>query len=540
MKDVFTSMSFGLWAVIDDKTEVDLVQFNCTYEMNTIPTCTAMLPVGYRVLPGYSVSTAHEITSGVQLQIPMKVFCRIALNSGSQLKSAPAPGVYTLFEGYVTGVGYRRTYDGYSMTIEGTHWLSDLNYSSILSATSNPGNPTQFSFNAALNLGAGGGPGQELGLPAGLSQDYATEANIKENLWGSTMKPWLLELAGTDRIGADLLEILGQDAANDTGNGDVATALGRIEGTLPFVTDKFSSGGDVAATMISQDLDCTVQPTSNIQDSLAQQTFWDKIVGQYVPTYMFSLIPYPTKAEMQPFIPGLRAVWDPGGETYTFKGRDIEVQDMNCILPRALRGVGIFGGYGSKCGGFFPDDSGQVTVVGMFVPEGVETGMIIMRECPSFLWTAEIPFEYTDQITKPRGNAFNNGGGGAAPAAKKNRKKVKEDVKVMLNLVAQATYVNEILKNRYGDISSPLRFDVAPGSSVMIEGTSGQFMSDGEDRYGQVLRVSHQFDAQQQRAGSQFRIGYMHTAAEHELDQFTIDSHPFYTTTWPGAKHITP
>lgn len=530
---IYTSLSFGLWATVDG-TAVELVQFSCTYEMNTIPTCTAMLPVGRRVLPGYEVSTAHSVTSGVQLQVPFKVYCKVAFASGGHVAGVPADGTYLLFDGYVTGVGYRRTYDGFSMTVEGTHWLSDLNYSSILSATSNPQNPTQLSFNASLAVGANAKLGN-LGLPAGLTQSFATAGNIQADLWGQTMKPWLVQLASTDRLGADLIRLLGQNADNDTSKGDVAKALNRIVGSVPFNTEKFSSGADVAAAYISNDLNCTVQPTSNISDGLAHQTFWDKIVGQWVPTYMFSLVPYPTKAEIVPFIPGLRAVWDPSGDGYTFRGRDVSVQDMNCILPRAMRGVGIFGGYGSKGGGFFPDASNQISVVGLFV--AADSGMIVMRECPSFLWSAEIPFEYTDQVMQKRGNAFNHGGAGAAPA-KKNRKNVKQDVKAMLNVVAQATYVNEVLKNRWGDISTPVRFDVAPGSSVSIEGTSGSFMTDGEDRYAQVLRVTHQFDAQQQQAGSSFRLGYMHTEAEHSLDQFTIDRHPFYKKTWTGAKHI--
>ena len=121
----YTSQQFHIWAVINN-TVCDLVQFQCSYEMNTIPTCTAMLPVGYRVLPNYDASPAHQITTGVTVQIPMTVYCSIFQLGGDVTLSMPLSGVYTLFDGYVTGVGYRRTYDGYSMTIEGTHWLSNL------------------------------------------------------------------------------------------------------------------------------------------------------------------------------------------------------------------------------------------------------------------------------------------------------------------------------------------------------------------------------------------------------------------------------
>ena len=120
-----------------------------------------------------------------------------------------------------------------------------------------------------------------------------------------------------------------------------------------------------------------------------------------------------------------------------------------------------------------------------------------------------------------------------------NPANIKQDVLSLLDLIAHATYVNEVLKNRYGDISTCLRFDVCPGSSVKIEGTAGQFGApNGEDRYGQVMRVTYMFDAQQQKCGTNYRIGWMHTAGEHNLDQFTINAHPLYKTTFTGDKLV--
>jgi hypothetical protein len=545
----YTSMKFGVWAVIDGQ-EIDLVQFSVSYELNAIPTCTGMLPVGYRVIPPYDPSPAHQITTGIQLQIPMQVYCEIGDIEGTSTPSVPAQGIYTLFDGYVTGVGYRRTYDGYSMTVEGTHWLSDLSYSSILSKTSSPANPTQFSFNASMNLGAGGlnaGEDVEHGLVSTMLFDDATESNINEDLWGKTIQPWLEDLASTDRIADDLMTALGGNADNDTEDNAVATALGKFDGEpLPFKTEEFSTGGDTAASMIARDLACTLQPTANITDGLAHQTFWDKIVGQYVPTYMFSVVPYPTYAKVVPFIPGLRDNWDPNGDGVTFPARDIEVQDMSCALPRSLRAVGIFGGYGSRAGAYMPGEDDVIAadtlnIGGFYMAEDVKTGMVLMREAPSFLWDAAVAYQFTDQVTKIRGNAFAHPNAGDDPNNGTNKMpaNIKKDVAAMLDQVAHATYVNEILKNRWGDISTTLRFDVAPGSSVSLEGTSGAFGESGETRYAQVLRVAHSFDAQQQQCRSQFKLGYMHTEAEHEQDQFTTDAHPFYTTTWTGDKHIT-
>jgi hypothetical protein len=292
--------------------------------------------------------------------------------------------------------------------------------------------------------------------------------------------------------------------------------------------------------MIARELSYTLHPSANVDAGLAEQTFWDKIVGQYAPTYMFRLVPYPTKAKVVPFIPGLRDNWDPNGEGVTFPGRDIEVQDMSCHLPRQLRAVGIFAGRGSIAGGVLPDSTAadKLQLGGLYMAQGVKTGMVLMRQAPSFLWDANLAYRFTDQAIKVRSNAFAHPHAGAAPTGPTTGD-TKQDVSDVLNLVARAIYVNEILKDRWGDISTTLRFDVAPGSSVSMEGTAGAFGQAGETRYAQVLRVGHQFDAQQQSCRSQFKLGYIHTEGEHSQDQFTIEGHPLYTTTWPGDQHVT-
>lgn len=535
MGTVYTSLQFKLWATIGG-ADVDLVMFNCSYEMNTIPTCRATLPVGYRVLPPHLPSAAHMLTGGINVQIPLVVYCDVKYCGGQYQPTLPSTGTYILFQGYVTGVGYMRQYDGYSMSIEGVHWLSNLSYSSIMSENSSPQNPTEFTFNAALFAAAGGGKGC---LPITSVQVKSTEANVKSDLWGKVIQPWFLDLAAKNRINRQQLANLDVNPNNDTKNNDVSQTLRKIDGEkLPFDTKSFGVGATIA-TMIGKELACTQQPTIATAERMAQQTFWDKIVGELKDTYMFSVIPFPTTAKVIPFIPGLRDVWDPAGEGFTFKGRDIVVQDGQAQLPRQLRAVCVYAGMADRCGAAMPPGAGvnNWRVGGAYV--GADSGMVLMRAAPAFLRDTKLQHAFTGHVTKIRGNAFNHPGAGDAPPDPKPENTSK-DARNMMDSVAHAWYVTEVLKNRYGDLSTPIRFDVAPGSSVKIEGTSGTFSSDGEARYGQVTSVMHMFDAQQQRCGSSFRIAHMHNEAEHQQDQFTIDQHPYYTTTWPGARHITP
>lgn len=540
MGTIFTSMQFKLWATID-KTEVELVQFSCVYEMNAIPRCSAMLPVGYRVLPPFTASSAHTVTNGIQVQIPLKVYCEVKFLGGQYPLSAPLPATYLIFDGYVTGVGYRRTYDGYTMNVEGTHWLSNLSYSSIMSETISPLAPTQFTFNARMYLGANarGEKDQTSCLPVTMVQTLSTPGNVQTDLWGKVLQPWFIKLASTNRMNQRLLQLNDQDINpnNDTKRGEVVHTLRRFPGErLPFDTTRFEAGTSSISTMIGKEL-ANVQNPRAMGERLARQTFWDKLVGELSPTYMFKIIPYASIARVVPFIPGLRAVWSPHGEDFTFKASDIEVQDSTCHLPRQLRALCVFGGVGLRANatGQPANKLNNFRIGGAYV--GGDTGMVVVREAPSFLFDTKLAHRFTGQITNLHGNAFNHPGAGAAPAGVKPDDIGKDALK-MLDVVAHAWYVAEVLQNRYGDISTPLRFDVAPGSSVKIEGTSGAFMHDGEDRYGQVVRVGYMFDAQQQQCRSQYRIANMHTGDEHMLDQFTTDTHPFYLTTWPGDEHM--
>jgi hypothetical protein len=240
-----------------------------------------------------------------------------------------------------------------------------------------------------------------------------------------------------------------------------------------------------------------------------------------------------------PFIPGLRAFWDPAGEGFTFKARDIVVQDMSSILPRQIRAVGIYAGFGCRAGGALPGSTvNNYRIGGMYLAPTATTGMIIMHKPPSFLNDSTFTWLYSGQVTQIRGNVFHPGSGSKPTTTPSSL--IQQDAKNMMNIVARVHYITDVLKNRWGDITTAVRFDVAPGSSVKIEGTSGSFMGTGEDRYGQVVRVAHYFDAQQQRCGTSFRLANMHTATEHTMDKYSISNHPYYTTTYTGAKHMLP
>ena len=171
----YTAIKFELLAKIDGNF-VDIVQCSCSYELNRIPKATLVLPVG-REATTMALSYSHTLAAKIAVQIPAQIYVNVIKGAGFGNAHAIVPeGVYLLFDGYVTGVGYRRKTDSLSIAIGLTHWLSDLNFSSTLSASSHPGNPYTMTFNASSS-----GPGDIV--------DYGTGGGILPPATGGTAKP---------------------------------------------------------------------------------------------------------------------------------------------------------------------------------------------------------------------------------------------------------------------------------------------------------------------------------------------------------------
>jgi len=534
----YASMRTRLWAVIDGQ-EIEITQFACSYALNTIPTCTASLPVGYYVLPPHPPAPTHTITNQEMLQIPLEVYVEVTYISGDNTAIIPV-GTYQIFCGWVTGVGYRRTYQGYSQTIEGTHWLSALNFSSAMCASSHPNNPSHYTFNSRIVLGGGGNLGHFCGRTA--AQAHFTKANITNDMWGDAILPWFLELVQSDRINIIQFQAKGGNAGNDGNGGECEAALNAFSGDrLEF--DDTGTDGDIAAAAIANDMGVsTLTPSTaaNTFTGMANTTLWDKLVGELAPKYMFAIVPYPTTAKVVPFIPGLGDFWDPYGLGTTILARDQSVQDMDAKLPRAIRAVGLFAGHGSRAGGNLrkKDNTTNTTIGGMFV--GRDDGIVIMREAPAFLAQYVVPSVFTGDSQaraagKVRGNAFNHPKRGSAPAeVPKNPKEIKEDAQTLLDRLAHSMYVNEILKQRFGDLKGPVRFDIAPGSTISIQGTAGPFNGTPEYKFASVLRTSHFFDAQNQNNYTSYRLAHIRTETEFGMPAYTVPKHPLYNNIWVG------
>jgi hypothetical protein len=111
-----------------------------------------------------------------------------------------------------------------------------------------------------------------------------------------------------------------------------------------------------------------------------------------------------------------------------------------------------------------------------------------------------------------------------------------------LDNLAHALYVSEVLRHRTGSLYGPLRFDVAPGSTVKFEAPMGAYtlgvQTTGQPFFATVTGVSYLLDAVNSQAGVGYQLAHIRSDKENELDATSTASHPLYTANWYGDYFV--
>jgi hypothetical protein len=105
------------------------------------------------------------------------------------------------------------------------------------------------------------------------------------------------------------------------------------------------------------------------------------------------------------------------------------------------------------------------------------------------------------------------------------------DLAALLDRYAHSLYCIEAIKGRQGTLSGPLRFDIAPGSTVRVEGASEAFIPGdqlGMPYFATVLRTTFVLDAESGQAGAAFHLAHIRNAAENFEDATSVPKHPLW------------
>lgn len=463
-----------------------------------------------------------------------------------------AAGEQVIFDGYLTGVGYRKSRGTMQFSVSLIHWLADLGFSSALSNQSHPGNPSRFRW-----LAAWGQLGNTVTKRNSFISTFTADAlfipeSIATDFWERSIHQFFCALSAED-----ILDVVGPEYCHGMGgsNEEAQAALARIETHLaaaeaPGTTCEDGAGspywkplpmvrGSVfnnIAKSISADM------RNRTIDSFFSSTLWDKLVGDIGPRYKFSLVPKVQTAQIVPFVPGLRTTFDQEfGNGVVLDVRDISYIDSSSFIPRPLRAVGIIQGASPSSTGALGADV-LTELGGCFAPDINMKGTVIYLQPPS--WLANAPYHAhspskTLLAPVPSSSTTPQAPGGAVgDETGETPNSTINQMGDYYDRAARYEFVQEMLRGRYAVIQGKLRFDIAPGTNISILNRDPPFLDlDGlsGDMVGSVVRVGIALNAESGVAGTSFQLDNVRTMNENTDDRTSIAAHPLYSTIFSGA-----
>lgn len=517
--------------------QLDITSGSFTYSLNSIPQGSIQVALGLNGVTGVA-SSLYSILDRLTVMVPIEVWLEVrpGPNSiGFQFEQWPT-GPFKVFSGLITTTGDTLSRSQVGFTINMTGWPTDLNFSSALSRSSHTLTPQMMSNAATFATGTGVAWSGET-----AAAEFATPLNVQNDLWGLALGPWLQRLCEQD-----ILTDPDDPAAVQPGsNFEAAAALSRFE---PFVYGAYKYGRPLSipldgldgiesvATAIAEDI------ASETFESVGSTTIWDKLSGGFAASYRFGIVPLVDTALIVPFTPGMRFPWQTiWGQEYTA----ISVEDQK---PRPIKGVRMFTGAGSLTGAAgmrLGEAADEPTTGGRYDNPNFPGGMLINMNAPRWTANCVAPSTWGADATAPfgirAGAVFPGVGvapGAVAPVA------VKGAVKNVWDAYAHSVYIVEALRGRTGSLQGKLRFDVCPGSTIVIQGVRDKFVNRQVGvanigfLYAEVMTVSFSFDSEACAAGTTFALMNVRNTAEDLVDATSIIKHPLYGTRDPATPPL--
>lgn len=549
-----------------DAVTADIGQYQGDFMLNTIPRGMCTIAVGRQANDVSKFASVHSPIASGGVTVDKLLRAYVYFNASGKHNPSTSNGDIRnaddtlLFEGFLTGLGYKKQAGNVVLTANLIHWLYDLSASSTLSALSHPQNPSQGTF-FAIHQPSLTGAVQGNFLGQTLGTDYFRLGNIQADLWGEALKPYLVNLASFShfRLAGDLLSSCAVPIDEQI-NTDAIKALSRIEGvsTMPNLLPQIAAANlplstynlpltllsfpnNALTSVLGTVSDSISQSIGRItQDSWAQSTFWGKIVHEFAVEFLFSLVPQVERAMVVPFQPGLQ-------QTYaTIQADEYDYLDLAAFIPRPLRAIALFAGpqamasrsYGSN----MTEATSRVGVGGCYSPEGAK-GVILIKTAPTWL-AAVSPLGgkggRTSGIRNQQATGSSTTPGQATTSdGSPEGSQIVIDADQLFQEYAHSLYVTEALRGRRGMLAGTVRFDLGPGSTVRLQGSQDRFLGD-KDQFAQdlvctVTGVSMGFDAQRPSAGTSFQLADFRNLDENESPRMSVAVHPLYGQAFRGC-----
>ncbi|NDD52503.1 hypothetical protein EBZ39_01255 [bacterium] len=533
-KAPYVYSKFRITAEIAGTVFDDIVAISATFGLNSIPTASLTVAVGYDAASGGTrEATIHKLRKQIKPRDRVKVWLDISTEAGQTDKMES--DTFLIFEGMVAGIGYQRSHNSANYVLQLIHWLDDLNNSSALNGKWFQNAPFLMATNAAfLSLQKEGTTTSPVPI-IDANGDIIKIANIANDLWALVIKPIFEALCTYDlsngRKNDAALKALEKMAVagGKTGAPPLGLNLAGLE------------GNNITLAMRSA-------LTKDALESFAYTSFWGKLVGEYAPQFFFAVSPAIEHASVIPFFGGLK---HDGNKTYVIKADDYSYANFNATMSQLIDSVVAFWpwqmdpmlGIGGKVknSALFTNPAGQYPPPENFDEE--RAGLKLFKDLPSWLASMAPWPIFTGPTTGIKGPAPGDClARGEAKDSPPPDWYLAPDVAQQIydgagERFAEHFYKTEFLSQRYGELSGKLRFDIAPGSIVRIELPDSEIQSDGAI-IAAVTQVSYAINAERALAGTSFALSYTRTEEEDEDTKYISQTYPpLYReeSKWPGG-----
>lgn len=517
--------------------EFDVCQFTSSFAVNEIPSAQLLLAVG-RNARTLESAAIHSVFSRIKQMQPAKVTLQLKGDWDPDGNVWPADP-FVIFEGYMVGIAYTKINGKIQVIANLRHWLIDLANSSCLAKNSHPANPWAMTARAVMangNLtGANLGKGNYI---ASMVWYRTTVDLVAADLWGA-MKGLFCQLAAVKaEPGVGDTQCSGAGTAAAVTNDRATNALKKIEGPgAPNCekTYKYASALklDIASVpMASQSVSRAL--SQGAVESYANTNFWDKMLGTFFPQFNMAIYPSIEFACVAADTPAYN-----GTPWKAITPDEYDSFQMQAELDRPLRAVGVISNYSGDFGLVQAGRYGSIPIVGgCYSATAVDTndGVVQYVSPPAWLASIKDAADFVsetsgignDKTTKTATTPDAKGVVGPDPKTGK----LATDVRDLFNRYAQSVFVANMLRGRTGLVSGKLRFDIGPGSIIVIKASEEKFL-EGEDSLamdlvGSVARVTIAINAESAQAQTTFSLSHVRTNTENKDSRTSVAVHPLF------------
>lgn len=550
-------------------TKVPVAQFSMSYGLNSIPTATALIALGRDARTGED-SAIYDLAADLKQMTEIKVELQGNLGDwvpqGAGGARVPWPGgTHVLFVGYAAGISYRRSLGRVSLVLNMKNQLVDLSMSSGGSADVVPGAP----HDLMMPTGTEGAGGELIGtaagrftneLPTDLNTDFSEGIlkslhNLSQENQLQVHKAWCEGLSPPGPVqaersndkAANVIEGVGDwlGIANFTSGGGVTA--GEYPGAGGGPASTFSKAYPLQ--IHDKGREHTAQRIGDvIAASLSGTSMWSMLIGSLIPEFGVSVIPLAQSAIIAPVIPMCKQ------EYKVLEPKDYADFNLKTLSTRPLYGVAVMGNYSTatldKAGTDNKQCVGETFVAKADDGEDANDGMWMFVPAPRWMddWTNYDPEALTGDaaavkmLTKPSHDAV----GVDDEAVDRSPDDEVDDWNDVMQKYARMMYAANALRGREGTVVGKLRFDISPGSTILIN-SKGSLQSDGTDElavplYGFVSRVTVTINSEQASANTTFELTNIRNEVENESSdgRFSMDTHPFFDTNFFNGAPLVP